>query len=302
MAEQAVGFSVAVAQEGRVVWSEAYGYADLEQKKAATPATRFRLYSLSKPLTAAAAARLLERGRLDAEATIQQYVPDFPDKGVPITPMHLATHTSGIRHYADESEANTMRHCERVADALEIFADDRLVHAPGADQTYSSWGYVLLSAVLEGTTDQPYEQTVADLVFEPASLDAFAIDDPAAELPNRAHSYSETTPGSFTLAENVDNTCKWGAGAWLGTAGEVARFGLALVDDDFLSPRTQQLFLRGEPTYRAQGVGVGGTAFLIVDDARDLSIALLSNTDGETVGPALQEAFDALYDIFAGAP
>lgn len=302
IAEQAVGFSVAVAQAGRVVWSEAYGYQDLRQRRPATPATRFRLYSLSKPITAAAAARLMERRQLDPRASIRQYVPTFPDKGAAITPMHLATHASGIRHYTDAAEARSSQHCDRVADALDLFATDPLVHAPGAGETYSSWGYVLLSAVVEGASGASYEDAVGDLVFEPAGLMAFAIDDPSSTLPERSRFYSEDGAGVLGLSQDVDNTCKWGAGAWLGTAEEVARFGLALVDDEFLSPRTQQLFLRGEPAYRVQGIGAGGTAFLIVDDARDLSIALLSNTDGETAGLALQEIFSTLYAIFADAP
>lgn len=299
LAEQAVGISVAIAHEGRVVWSEAYGYSNLEQRTPATPATRFRLYSISKPLTAAATAQLMEEGRLDAEAAVQHYVPGFPEKDAPITPMQLATHTSGIRHYADEAEAQSQRHCGSVSEALEIFADDPLVHAPGEGQTYSSWGYVLLSAVLERAFEQPYEQAMDVLVFEPAGLRSFRIDDPEQDVPDRANFYRETRPGTFSPAEAVDNTCKWGAGAWLGTAEEVAQFGLRLVDETFLSPRTQQLFLRGQPTYSAQGVGLGGTALLVVDDAQDLSIALLSNASGATLGPALQEALGRLHALFS---
>lgn len=298
LAEQAVGLSVAVAREGRIVWSEAYGYRELEGRHAATPTTLFRLYSLSKPMTAVAAARLLEQGRLDANAPVQRYVPEFPDKGVPITPMHLATHTSGIRHYANEAEARSRRHCSSVADALEIFADDPLVHPPGTRETYSSWGYVLLSAVLEGATGHRYEDAMADLVFEPLGLNSPVIDDPDQNVPGRARFYHESIPGHFTPAEEVDNTCKWGAGAWLGTAEDVARFGLALADGPLLRPETRQLFLRGQSVYRAQGVGTGGAAFLVVDDETKLSVGLLSNAIGETLGPALQHAAGRLHEIF----
>lgn len=302
LAEQAVGLSVAVAREGRIVWSEAYGYRELEAGQAAAPTTVFRLYSLSKPMTAVAAARLLEQGRLDANAPVQRYVPEFPDKRAPITPMQLATHMSGIRHYANEAEARSGRHCSSVADALEIFDDDPLVHSPGTNETYSSWGYVLLSAVLEGATGERYEQAMADLVFQPLGLSSPLIDDPGQYLPARARFYQEAAPSTFAPAEEVDNTCKWGAGAWLGTAEDVARFGLALVDEPLLQPQTRQLFLRGRSVYRAQGVGVGGAAFLVVDDERNLSIGLLSNAIGETLGPALQTAVNRLHEIFGREP
>lgn len=82
---QPSGFSVAVAVNGRVVWAQGYGYADLEQKVAVTPATKFRIGSVSKSLTAAAVARLVQQGKLDVDAPVQRYVPTFPDKGVVIT-------------------------------------------------------------------------------------------------------------------------------------------------------------------------------------------------------------------------
>lgn len=302
LAEQAVGLSVAVARGGEIVWSEAYGYSELEGRRAATPETIFRLYSISKPMTAAAAARLLERGALDPNAPVQRYVPDFPDKGVPITLMQLATHTSGIRHYANQAEARSQRHCEDVAEALKIFAGDPLVHSPGAKETYSSWGYVLLSAVLEGATEKPYQEAMEDLVFQPLDLDSLWIDDPHRELPARASFYREVAPGEFASAEEVDNTCKWGAGAWLGNAEDTALFGLSLVEGTFLQPRTRQLFLRGQSIYRAQGVGAGGAAFLVADDSKDLSVALLSNAVGETLGPAVQDAVEKLREIFADKP
>jgi CubicO group peptidase (beta-lactamase class C family) len=299
LAGHAAGLSVAVARAGRVVWSEAYGYRDLQTRQAMTPATILRLYSVSKPITAVAAARLLEQGRLDPAAPVQRYVPAFPARGEPITPMQLATHSSGIRHYADDTEARSRQHCATVAEALAIFADDSLVHPPGARETYSSWGYVLLSAVLEGITGQRYDQAMSDLVFQPLAMRSLVIDDPSVAMPTRARFHEETAPGEFALAAEVDNTCKWGAGAWLATAADVAQFGLALIGGPLLQPPSRQLFLRGQSVYRAQGIGAGGAAFLLVDQANDLSIALLSNAIGPTLGPRLQVAVGRLHAVFA---
>ncbi|HSR41357.1 MAG TPA: serine hydrolase domain-containing protein, partial [Longimicrobiales bacterium] len=72
------GLSVAVAVDGELVWSDAFGFADLENSVAATPATRFRIASISKALTAAAIGALVEEGRLDLDAPVQAYVPNFP--------------------------------------------------------------------------------------------------------------------------------------------------------------------------------------------------------------------------------
>src|SRR5438128_3393960 len=95
------GFQVAVGVNGRLVWSESFGYADLEHEAPVTAETQFRIGSVSKPLTADAVVQLVEAHRLDLDAPVQRYVPTFPDKGggAPITTRLLAGHLAGIRHY-----------------------------------------------------------------------------------------------------------------------------------------------------------------------------------------------------------
>lgn len=306
LAEEAIragvaGLAVAVIRAGRPVWVEGWGYADLDERRPVEPErSLFRVYSVSKPMTAAAAARVMERGRLDPDAPVSAYVEAWEsgESGVvSITAMHLANHTSGIRHYADEAEARSIRHCGAVADAFPIFADDELLHEPGGEETYSSWGYVLLSAVIEGAAGESFMAAMTRLVFDPAGMTHTTLDDPTQEVNGRVTAYEEVD-AEPRPARPVDNTCKWGAGGLVATAPDVARFGQAMMDGSLLSPATLQLFLRGDESYRAQGVGVGGTAFLVMDTARDLSIAVLANTSGEAAGPALQRMAEGLHELF----
>jgi CubicO group peptidase (beta-lactamase class C family) len=88
-----------VAVNGEVVWAEGFGFADLEQCVPVTAKTKFRIGSVSKPLTAAAAALLYQEGKLNLDAPIQRYVPTFPDKGHVITTRQLLGHLAGVRHY-----------------------------------------------------------------------------------------------------------------------------------------------------------------------------------------------------------
>ena len=105
------GLQVAVAVDGKLVWSEGFGYADLAGKVPVTAETQFRIGSVSKPLTAAAVALLYEEGRLDLDAPVQRYVPSFPDKGYPITTRQLAGHLAGIRHYQRSEERRVGKEC-----------------------------------------------------------------------------------------------------------------------------------------------------------------------------------------------
>ncbi|XP_075894280.1 serine beta-lactamase-like protein LACTB, mitochondrial isoform X2 [Nelusetta ayraudi] len=105
----APGVVVGVSVDGAQVWSEGFGYADLENRVPCGPKTVMRIASISKPLTSAAAARLCEEGKLDLDVPVQKYVPEFPQKqfegkDVTITPRMILSHLSGIRHYEKDVE------------------------------------------------------------------------------------------------------------------------------------------------------------------------------------------------------
>ncbi|XP_054633795.1 serine beta-lactamase-like protein LACTB, mitochondrial isoform X1 [Dunckerocampus dactyliophorus] len=117
----APGLVVGVSVDGVHVWCEGIGYADLENHVLCSPKTVMRIASISKSLTSAAAARLCEEGKLDLDAPIQKYVPEFPQKqfdgqNVTITPRMILSHLSGIRHY--EKDANKVREDKEKAKRL----------------------------------------------------------------------------------------------------------------------------------------------------------------------------------------
>ncbi|KAI5627023.1 serine beta-lactamase-like protein LACTB, mitochondrial [Silurus asotus] len=100
----APGMVIGVSVDGSQVWVDGIGYADLENRVACGEGTVMRIASISKSLTATAVARAWEDGKLDLDAPVQKYVPEFPEKqfegkNVTITPRMLLSHLSGIRHY-----------------------------------------------------------------------------------------------------------------------------------------------------------------------------------------------------------
>jgi len=149
------GVTLAVAVDGRIVYAEGFGYADLEQRVPVWPTTKFRIASDSKPLTAAGLLLLVEQGRIDLDPPVEKYVPSFPDKGAKITARLLAGHLAGIRHYQDD-EFQIARHYDSVLEGLKIFADDPLVSPPGKEFHYSSYGFNLLSAVMESAAGENF--------------------------------------------------------------------------------------------------------------------------------------------------
>ena len=174
---RAPGVSIAVARSGELVWSEGIGCADLEQQVPVSTRSRLRIGSVSKPLTSVALGLLVEDGRLDLDAPVQAYVPDFPKKGWPITTRQLAGHLAGVRHYQG-NEFEIRDHYATVRQGLSIFENDPLLFEPGTKFSYSSYGWNLISAVLEGSAREPFLSLMERRVFAPASMRHTAADDP----------------------------------------------------------------------------------------------------------------------------
>ena len=313
------GLSVAVAVAGEVVWSEGFGLADIESGVAVTPLTRFRVGSLSKAFTSAAMMTLVEEGRLDLDAPIRTYLPEFPDKGYPITSRQLAGHLGGIRHY-DEGEGISHVRYDDVVDALEIFASDTLLHAPGSAYEYSSYGYNLLSAVIQRAADEPFLDFVRRSVFEPLAMRHTVADHIDSIIPNRTGFYRRD--GVLVNAEFTDNSYKWAGGGFLSTAEDLARFGSGLLRGDLLSQRSlESLFTsqvdsageatgygmgwrpredwRGERVIHHGGGSRGGRAFLLMYPERELVVVLLSNMED---APLFEQEAQTLAHFFLEHP
>lgn len=304
------GLSVAVAVDGEMVWSEGFGYADVENRVAATPLTRFRVASVSKPMTAAAIARLVEEGRLDLDAPVQRYVPGFPRKDPHVvTPRLLAGHLAGIRHYRTASETVDAgrRHYETVAQSLEIFRDDPLEHAPGTRYLYSSYGWNLLAAVVEGASGEPFLPHVRERVFLPLGMRHTVAEHQDSIIEGRARFYDRTADGRLVNAPWVDNSYKWAGGGFLSTAEDVARFGSAHLRPGYLKAASLRLLWTpqrtadgretgygvgwssgrdeaGRRTVSHSGGAVGGSAFLLVYPEQGVVVAMLTNTSDSMVG------------------
>src|SRR5258705_7682450 len=241
------GFALAVAVDGRIVWSEAFGFADVAAQRPATAATQFRIGSVSKPLTATAIAQLFETGKLDLDAPVQRYVPTFPDKGVSITTRLVGGHLAGIRHYkGDEFTLN--RRFATVTEALSIFKDDSLVFPSGTRFSYSSYGFNLLSAVVEGASREEFLAYMSRHVFKPLRMTATAPDKNDSLIPNRTRFYDRNIEGLYALSQPVDNSYKWGGGGFLSTAEDLVRFGSALLGPGFLKGATLELLFTPQHT------------------------------------------------------
>jgi serine beta-lactamase-like protein LACTB len=298
----APGLQVAVAVDGRLVWSRVCGYADVARRTPTRPTTLFRIGSVSKLFTASALARLVQARKVDLEAEVQTYVPSFPAKGSPLRIVHLASHQSGIRHYAGSEALNT-RHYRSVSDSLRVFARDPLLFPPGSDFSYSSYGFNLLGAALEGASGSSYTDVLQQTVLGPLGIRRTRPD--GARVGGRARFYEVRENRTAGPAPPVDLSDRYPSGGLVSTAADVATLASRLGATGFLASSIQaQFFAERRPANgRRTGYGlglevvdtplgrflghtgnvVGGTAFVLAHPESRVAMSVTTNVGWVTV-------------------
>jgi CubicO group peptidase (beta-lactamase class C family) len=239
--ENLPGLSVAVAMDGVTVWAEAFGWADVERRVPATPLTRFRIGSVSIPMTAAAVGLLHERGRIDIDAPVQRYIPAFPAKQWPLSTRQLMGHVAGIQHGRGGQETMPNRYCSSLGEAVHIVSGDPLLFRPGSEYRYSTYDWILVSAVVEGAAGEPFRTFMGREVLARVGMEHTVPDEPDG-VPDRATFYfpraAMRTDLGVEEASPADYSCFAGAGGYLSTPSDLVRFGSALLKPGLLKAET----------------------------------------------------------------
>jgi serine beta-lactamase-like protein LACTB len=273
------GMSLAVAAGGKIVWSVNCGYSNLEARRLVGDHTRFRIGSVSKTLTVAALMHYAAVRTVDLDAPIDRYVPSFPSHGGGITLRRLAGHLAGIRHYETRAEAVNTRHFDSVRASLAIFADDPLVAPPGTQFAYSSYGYDVIGAALEGATKMSFGEIMRGTVFAPAELNDTTL--ATAPATRRARFYELTSSGNIRVAPPIDLSDRLPAGGLLSTARDLVRFGAALLDGTLVSMPTARAMMTSQKTLDGTETGYG-IGFEVHKSPRGLFVGHTGAVDGGT--------------------
>ena len=254
------GLSVAVSIEGQVVWSEGFGYANIETGTPVTPATKFRIGSVSKPLTSVAMGILIDEGRLDLDVPVQRYAPSFPEKAKgAITSRLVGGHLAGIRHYRGMENFSSRKYLT-VTDALGIFKNDTLQTPPGEAYSYSSYGWNLLSAVVEGASGEEFLPYIYGNVFGPLDMRNTLAEHMDSIIVARGAYYVRSGRGMSAPIINapyVDNSYKWAGGGFVSTPEDLMKFAHGLMYGDILSEDTRNTLWATQHTSDGEATGYG---------------------------------------------
>ena len=227
--------SVLVSQQGKVVLSKGYGFANLEWEVPNSPATKFRLGSITKQFTAASILLLEERGKLKVEDPVKKYMADAPAAWDKVTIFHLLTHTSGIPSFTSFPDYASTEAAPATPEKLVArFRDKPLEFQPGEKWNYSNSGYVLLGYLIEKTSGQSYSEFVQQNIFTPLGMKDSGYDSNSTVIAHRASGYAPGADGPVN-AGFIHMSIPFSAGSLYSTTEDLLRWEQGLFGGKLLS-------------------------------------------------------------------
>jgi CubicO group peptidase (beta-lactamase class C family) len=318
--DQIPGLSVGLIK-GDFSWARGFGWADVENQSPAKPESSYRLASISKTITAAAVLKLVEDGKIDLDAEIQAYVPSFPRKQWPVTVRQLLGHLGGIRHYTNDALEEHIKEPKSTRQALAIFQDFPLVAQPGTKYNYSSYGYDLLGAAVEGASGLPFGLFIKTRVFDPLGMTDSRLDNPREIIPNRVRGY-QLVNGLLRNSEYVDVSSRFGAGGTRSTVLDLLKYARGIMKGEVLDKATwrmmftPQVLPSGLMTWYGLGwrvrpwnghFSVGPTGSqpetrtqLLLFPEDDFAVAIACNLEGANLLPYVRRLADLVLEEESG--
>jgi CubicO group peptidase (beta-lactamase class C family) len=253
--DRAVGIAVGFVKDG-FQWTNGYGFADLENNTPMKPNGSFRMASITKTFTAIGILQLVEKGKIDLDAEVQQYVPYFPRKKWPVTIRLLLGHLGGISHYRNYEKEGRIKVYKNTREALEIFSGFDLVAEPGTRYQYSSYGYNLLGAVLESASGQTYANYIKENIFKPLGMKDSRIDDPEDIIRNRVRGY-RIIDDKIENSEFVHMSSRFAGGGTRSTVEDLLKYAGGIMAGTLLKEETTRMMFTGMATRAGMLTGYG---------------------------------------------
>ncbi|HEY0174130.1 MAG TPA: serine hydrolase [Pyrinomonadaceae bacterium] len=272
-----IGFSV-----DDYTWVRGFGYADLENKVPAGAESAYRLASITKSMTGEAVVQLAERGKLDLDAEIQTYVPDYPKQKWPVTVRNLLTHT-GAGQTGSGLGAEQVTTKELVA----RISKHPIQYEPGTRYDYQTSGYNLLGAAVENVTGQAFEAYLRENIFAPAGMKDTRMDDVRGLVPNRVRGY-DLADGEVKNAPFVNVSSRFAGGGLTGTVPDLLRWARAAFAGKIVSPKWVDEMLKPfvSKSGRYTGLGDGDEYYALGWIVKPVNGSLSVHNEGSQKGTA----------------
>jgi D-alanyl-D-alanine carboxypeptidase len=302
--------SVVAVKDGGAIYARQFGFArtDGDKKEPISPASRFRIGSITKIFTGVMVLQLVEEGKLKLDDTLDKHFPQVPN-AEKITIAHLLAHKSGIHNLTEGPGYLALRATpktkEEMVAAIAKFAPD---FEPGAREAYSNSNYVLLGYIVESVAGKPYQDLLAERITSRLELKDTTFGDGRPGRDERA-TFSYRWDGQWRRESETPLSIPAGAGAIVSTPSDLAKFiqgvfDLKLVSKASLERMTRDRFAMqihhvGGETLYGHGGGIDGYRSLLVYLPKErLAVAYTSNG---SVGPPM-DVVGGVLDVIRNRP
>lgn len=219
------GAQFTISRNGQIIFSKAWGLADLERNVPLTTKSLIEAGSVSKQFTAAAILLLEQQGKLSLNDDVHKYIPELPDYGTPITLRQMMNHTSGLRDWGSIAELTTSPRGTRNfsnADALWMVCRQKeLNNIPGAEYIYSNSNYLFLAIIVKRVSGKELLTFTRRNIFEPAGMQQSLWRFYKEVVPGRALAYSLN---GVKYINDMPNEDLYGPGGLLTTTEELVKW------------------------------------------------------------------------------
>ena len=293
------GATLTVAKNGKIIYSEGWGFASKDLEVPATRKTKFRIGNLSELYTSAIYLKMVEDDLLHPDSTVQHYLPEFPEKKYPITLQHLADHTSGIREPTFYEKAGD-KLIISLKNGIKLFENDSLLYAPETFQIQTIFNYMLLGSVMENVTDKNFNYLLNKYLTDTLGLESTVVDNQFTTIKNRSDFYISNLITQVINATVWDMQYRAPSDGILSNAEDLVKFGNAILYSDYFSEEFKNLLFKqtyiqkdlsrnmsnswinitdknGREAWGKSGSVNGGSAALLIYPEEKLVVAMATN-------------------------
>lgn len=292
------GLSVAVNKNGKIVYAQGFGFADIKKETPMTASTQLRTGSVAKIITATAVAKLVSEGKLDLDAPIKTYVPYINKTYAMLTTRQLAGHTSGLPH-RPKGRSYQNKQFDNIRETVELMSAD-LLFEPDTDYSYSTHGSNFIAAVIEGASKKDYETYMQEEIFAPLGMTQTATEN-IKNLTSQDASLYYQHKGKLRKEKITNGSYKIPGASFRTTPTDLVKLTKAY-NNDFIDNKTVEEMFRshelkngkktkvgiawrssvdafGNNVMEHAGSWRGARTVLVYYPAEKLSISLMTNTN-----------------------
>lgn len=307
--------SVALSQNGKVIYTKVIGYSDVESNKKANTESRYKIGSISKTFTSVLVFKSIEQNKLSLSQTIDKFFPEIKN-AKQITVSHLLHHRSGIHSFTDD--ANYLSYAEKPMsekELLDIIIKGGSDFKPDSKADYSNSNYVLLTFILERIHKKTYAELLGEYIINPLDLKRTSIGQKINLNNNDCNSYA--FEGAWIKGIETDPSVPLGAGAIVSTPTDLTTFSNALFHGKLINAKSLELMkemqdgygagLFESPFYDKKSYGhTGGidgfsSDFGYLADG-DVSMAIISNGNNYSINEISIVLLSAVYGMDYSIP